>query len=194
MSSCISAPSSSADWMVRPGTISDAMTKPDGSRVYLDAVVIGKIRAKQSPGYLVVYEPFSPKDRLIVLAQPALELRVGQTVDVEGSLTTLRNGYRAITDGTVHGYLDREGRLMLRGGMIKGFLAPRPWPWKTDLTVESPSQSAEASVEPDPTLEDDPTYCPTISDIFEASAPAQTASVLAPSCPPRKPFRMQPRR
>ena len=181
MSSCVYATSSAAGWMVRPGTISDAMTKSDGSLVYLDAVVVDKIRARQSPGYMVVYEPFSPKDRLIVLTQPAPEMRLGQTVDVEGTITTLGNGYRAIINPTIYGYLDREGRLMLRGGTIKGFIAPTPWPWKTDLTVESASQSAEASVEPDPAPDDDPTYYPTISDIFEACAAAEGSTAQTQS-------------
>ena len=169
-------------WAARPGTIGHAMTLPDGSHVYIDAVLVDKIRAKVSPGYLVVHECFAPGDRLIVLTRPAPELRLGETVDVEGTITTLPNGHRAIINPTVYGYLDAQGRLLLHGP-LKGFNSPIAWPWKTDLTASSAlteSMATAIPAEPDPDPDEAPSYYPTISDVLEVAA-APTEGLTAKS-------------
>ena len=82
----------SSDWRARPGTIRYSLSLPDSSHVYLDAVRISKIRARQSPAYVVVSEFFSWQDKLILLTPPSPELRISQTVDVEGDMATLDCG------------------------------------------------------------------------------------------------------
>jgi hypothetical protein len=74
----------SIDWQSREGTVKWTEGLTDGTHVYLDAVEISRIRAQQSPAYIVIAECFSWKDKLVAFIQPSLELRVGQTVDVEG--------------------------------------------------------------------------------------------------------------
>lgn len=47
----LSAPSgwaSAPNWMLRPGTAGHALSLSDGSRVYLDAVIVEKIKHKQN--------------------------------------------------------------------------------------------------------------------------------------------------
>jgi len=135
----------SPGWMQRVGTIGHAVTLQDGSHVYLDAVEISKIRSSQTPPYIVIAECFSARDKIAVLTPPGPELRVGQTVDVEGDLATLDSGDRAITNATVWGYTDSSGTLLYHGPLIKGLLEPAPWAWKTDLTVAaSPARSSAA--------------------------------------------------
>ena len=168
MSSCITTPATS-DWMTRPGTISHAMMMPDGAHVYLDAVVVDKIRAKIEPAYFVIRECLKPNDRPIVLTQPSPDLRLNQTVDVEGTLTTLPNGHRAVVSTTVWGYLDRNGDLM-EHEILKGFMQAIPWPNKTDLTVSASASEAEitaSSKEPNPDPDDEPVYCADVCDITE---------------------------
>ena len=48
-------------WTERVGTIANARSLPDGTRVYLDAEGIMKIEAKQQPAYFAIAEPFSRK-------------------------------------------------------------------------------------------------------------------------------------
>ena len=127
----------SPGWMQRVGTIGNALSLADCSHVYLDAVDISKIRASQTPPYIVIAECFSARDRISVLTQPAPELRVGQTVDIEGDLTTLDSGDRGLTNVTVWGYTDSLGNLLYHGPLIKGIDAPTPWGYKVDLTVNS---------------------------------------------------------
>lgn len=88
-------------WMSRPGTIAHALSLPDGSHVCLDSEVVDKIRAKQTVPYFVIHECFSSGDRLVVLTPPSPDLRMGQTIDVEGTITTLQGGCRAIVSPTV---------------------------------------------------------------------------------------------
>ena len=133
----------SPGWQTREGTIGNALSLADGSHVYLDAVEISKIRSSRTPPYIVIAECFSAPDKIIVLTEPSPELRMGQTVDIEGDLMTLDSGVRAITDATVWGYTDGSGTLLYHGPLIKGIDAPTPWDYKVDLTVPlSKSRSA----------------------------------------------------
>lgn len=173
----------SPEWMVRPGTIGQAVTLPSGSHVSLDAVEVDKIRAKQAEPYFTIHECFAPGQRLIVLSVPDSRLRMNQTVDVSGTITVLANGDKAITDATIQGYADRNGKLLYHGPLIKGLLEPTPWEWKTDLTVVSSrantAQSSTASPsEPDTTPADAPDYYPHIADITgdQSSQSSQTQS------------------
>lgn len=150
----------------RPGTVAHSTTLADGSAVALDTVVVDKIRAKAETPYLVVREFYRSKDRIIVVTPPSPLLRLGQTVDVAGTLSTLPNGNRVITDPTVTGYTDKTGKL-LRSAVPKGLLKPAPWEWKTDLTVRSKSVSApitSTSPEPNTTPLPGPTRYATIHD------------------------------
>ncbi len=76
----------------------------DGQRVTLSAVWVDKVSVK--PSYIVVREPWSADERIVVLSDKPLSLQRWQTVDVEGVLTTLRNGYRAIVATKRHLYPD----------------------------------------------------------------------------------------
>ena len=168
--------------MLRQGTIGHALSLEDGSRVYLDAVVVDKIKAKQDPPYFTIRECFAAADRLVVLTSPSLQLRLGQTIDVEGTISTLENGSRAIVDPTVHGYTDVDGKLLRHGPLIKGILGPTPWQWKVDLTGKTGTDRATGSVPifPDTTPVQRPSYYPTIADIIAADS-AQTPALGAQS-------------
>ena len=48
--------SAAPDWVDRPGTIANAISQPDGTLVYLDAVIVSKIKGRQNPGYFVIHE------------------------------------------------------------------------------------------------------------------------------------------
>ena len=154
--------------MQRVGTIGHALTLEDNSHVYLDAVEISKSRSSQTPSYVVAVECFSPHDRIVVLVQPAPELRVGETVDVEGDLTTLESGDRAIVNATIWGYTDSSGTLLYHGPLIKGLLGPTPWEWKTNLSAESQSPRTESEPEPPGEVSTDSSvnvvFCSTIAD------------------------------
>ena len=177
---------STSNWMQREGTIGHALTLDDGAKVYLDAVLIGKIRAKLPTPYFTVYEPYNSKDRLIVLTPPSPELRMGMTVDIEGALTTLPNKQRAIISSTVWGYTSKEGALLRYGPFLKGMLRPTPWQWKADLTVEAKEGTSvpipPSAIEPNTTPAEAPTYYRSISDILNnRSAQTQTHGVGAQS-------------
>ncbi len=145
----------SFDWQTRAGTIEWAKGLADGTHVYLDAEEISKIRAQQSPAYIVVQECFSANDKIIVLTQPSLLLRVGQTVDIEGDLTTLDSGDRAIINATVWGYTDSSGTLLYHGPLVKGIGAPTPWAYKIDLTVTSSGFASTEQSQLQPAPSDD---------------------------------------
>lgn len=138
-----SAAQATSGWMERPGSVKYALSQADGSHIYLDAVKVNKIRAQQTPSYFVVSEFFSYHDTLITLTLPNALLRRGQTVDIEGDLTTLDSGDRALTSVTVWGYTDSAGNLLYNGPLLKGLLEPTPWQWKTDLTVSPPIDRQE---------------------------------------------------
>ncbi len=165
--------SAQTSWDSRPGTIRNALTLQDGSHVVLDAEIVDKIRARQIPAYFTITECFDRTSRLVVLTQPSPDLRMGQTVDVEGSMATLDDGQRAVVDVTVYGYTDKDGNLLYHGPLIKGPWAPEPWEWKVDLTVSSsesgssPSQQSEmlppGEVSTDSSVE--VVTCATIADV-----------------------------
>lgn len=134
------AASASFDWQSREGTINWAKELADGTHVYLDAVRISKIRAQQTPAYIVISECFA-QDKLIVFTQANPLLKIGQTVDIEGDLITLESGEHALTNVTVWGYCASDGTLLYFGPLIKGLLRPIPWQWKTNLTEQTASES-----------------------------------------------------
>ena len=127
----------SGAWSERPGTINNAMTLADGATINLDAVCVEKIRGDQNPAYFVARECFDPDSRIVVLITPPASLRYGQTVDITGTLTTLSNGYRAIENPSIYGYLDSNGNLLYHGPLVKGIEEPTPWPWKELLNPSS---------------------------------------------------------
>ncbi len=128
--------------MVRPGTISHARTLADGSSISLDAECVDKIVTGSAPAYFVIRECFDSNSRILVMTQPPPELRMGQTVDVEGVISTLSDGQRAIISPTVYGYTDSEGNLLYHGPLVKGPWQPIAWEWKVDLTVHARAMSA----------------------------------------------------
>ncbi len=154
--------------------ISRAVSLPDGSHVSLRLEEIVKI--KNDPAYIVIAEPFHRKDRLICLTYPSPELRLGQVIDVEGDLTTLANGARALQNVTVWGYASESGELTYHPSIIKHLSDENPWPWgKIDLTDRSAvSGSSAASVSPDEPNSDPaegPTYYSRIGNAFESANP-----------------------
>ncbi|MHB9035180.1 MAG: RHS repeat domain-containing protein, partial [Armatimonadota bacterium] len=164
---------SSLPWGTRQGTIASAKMLPDGSYVYLDAENVVKIKAQESDPYFLIAEPFEQGTRLVVLTPPSPELRLGQTVDIEGTITTLEDGLtRAIIGATVWGYTDAEGKLLCHGPLIKGLLERTPWQWMVNLTVgieaiDAPAVVSEApNVDPAPA----PSFYPEIADIIVPSS------------------------
>ncbi|MHB1459427.1 MAG: RHS repeat domain-containing protein, partial [Armatimonadota bacterium] len=164
------------DWMSRNGTILNARLLPDGSHVYLDAEDIVKIKTSASTPYILVAEAFSQKDRLIVLTDPSPLLRLGQLVDIEGDLTTLPSGDRAIENVTVWGYTDKNGVLLTRGGpLCKGIPQATPWSYKVDLTIRSTRGTAvtsevTSSEAPNTTPAEGPTRYSRIADVLNAES------------------------
>ncbi|MHB1459396.1 MAG: hypothetical protein ACYC0V_20995, partial [Armatimonadota bacterium] len=171
-----------SDWLIA-SEISNAVSLPGGSHVHLNLEDIIKI--KTDPAYIVIAEPFSGKDRLICLTSPNSELRLGQVVDVEGDLTTLPNGARALQNVTVWGYTSESGELKDHPSIIKAFpdFAQQSWPWKVDLTVRD-SMASKASTlsvsvssdEPNSDPAEGPTFYPRISGTSESTT-TQTQGV-----------------
>lgn len=138
-------------WMQREGTLYHAMMLVDGSHIYIDAVIIYKIKTEVSPAYFTIHEVYQTKDlksAISVLTPPSPQLRLGQTVDIEGDITTLPNGQRAITNVTVYGYTDKEGKLLRHGPMIKGVYKRTLWPYMVDLTVWPKIEEPEQLISP----------------------------------------------
>jgi len=182
-----SAGATPPDWMMRQGSIGWALTQSDNTLVNVDCVVIDKIKAKQQPGYLVIRECFSYKDRVVVLTPPNQALRLGMNVDVSGTLITLPNGCRAIVSPTVLGYTDEDGVLLTHGGpFIKGLLQPAPWEWKVDLTLHedtgtmssmsTPQTISPNDDEPNATPAEGASYYASVAEILEAQSSTQTAT------------------
>ena len=155
-------------WINRPGTIAEAVSHDDGTEVYLDAVTVDKIKARQNPSYFVIKETFDSKSRIIVYAAAPAELRRGQTVDVGGILSTLPNGQRAIINPRIVGYLNAAGDLMVRGGVIKPLSTATNWQWKADLTPAGPPENGETLLAGEPNIDPlpKPVFEPTISGIL----------------------------
>ena len=163
--------SGNSNWTCRPGTVQYALAQSDGSHVYLDSVKINKIRAQQTPSYVVVSEFFSYHDTLITLTQANPLLRRAQTVDMEGDLTTLDSGDRALTNVTVWGYTDSSGNLLYNGPLLKGIFEPTPWQWKVDLTVSPPTgRQRSDSTQQDEVSDDTPSEVLVCSSIAEAKS------------------------
>jgi hypothetical protein len=131
------------DWMTRPGTINHAMAQPDGTHVYLDAVRIDKNKPNQRISYFVVDECFGRSNRIIVLAALPAGFRLDQTIDIEGTLGTSRNGHRVILHPTIYAYLSRQGQVLYHGPLIKGLLEPTHWEWKQAFAA-APSMDPSA--------------------------------------------------
>ena len=56
-------------------------------------------------------------------------------LDVEGDMTTLSDGSRAIINAKVYGYTDSDGNLLYNGPLLKGLDSATPWDWMVNLTV-----------------------------------------------------------
>jgi len=175
----------SFDWQAREGTVKWADGLANGTHVYLDAVEISKIRAQQSPAYIVIAECFSWRDKLVSFTQPSPDLRIGQTVDVEGDLITTESGDRALTNVTVWGYCDpKDGTTLLyHGPLIKGLLEPTPWDYKVNLTVAPQALRSETPLQPGEVTTDSSTEVEFCSTIAEAKA-KDTGSLVLIRCHP----------
>ncbi|MDO8586901.1 MAG: hypothetical protein Q7T82_07655 [Armatimonadota bacterium] len=132
----------SPSWMQRPGTIAHACAQPDGIHVYLDAVIVDKIKARQEPAYFVVREPWASDSRIVVSVKPPSVLRMGFVVDIDGVMGTLATGERTILDARVIGYFNAGGELLQYAKVLKGYLAPTPWQWKAELTDPTVSSAS----------------------------------------------------
>ncbi len=156
-----------ADWMVRPGTIAHAKTLSDGASVSLDAELVDQIVTTDYPAHLVIRECFDRNARIVVVAEPSSDLRPGQIVDVQGVMSTLADGQRAIISPSIYGYTDRYGNLLYHGPLVKGPSQPIPWDWKVDLTdgVGRMSGMMEGSEEPETLQSMAATSCSTIAEL-----------------------------
>lgn len=172
-SHCLAATS---EWATRPGTVGNTLSPDvqDGTSIYLDAVIVDKIRARRTPHYFTVRECFDAKSKIVVNIPAPAELRYGQTIDVSGVLIRLPDGNRAIGNASVFAYLSKDGDILYHGPLIKGPWKAIHWPYKIDLIASVDTASA-ASLSP---LPDDPippgepntdsgsgpVYCATIAD------------------------------
>ncbi len=181
-------------WNMRVGTIGWLRTLDPSSHahIYLDAEDIVKIKAKLPTPYILIAEPFSLQDRLILEIQPSPLLRLMQTVDIEGDVTISSDtGQITLENVTVWGYTDSAGCLLYRGPLIKGLLSPTPWDWLVNLTVQTQLQSvhaaaSEAPGEPNANLSAGPTFYPRVADVVSPSA-SQTQGAQAQSYYPNVP-------
>ena len=123
----------------RDGCIGAALNFPDGSAVSLDCVQVSKIITHASPQYYVCQEIFSPQDKIIMLVTPSPLLKIGAILDVQGSLTTLDNGFRALTNVQYWAYTDEQGNILCNAPIMKGINAPAYWAYKTCLSSSSNS-------------------------------------------------------
>ncbi len=129
------------------------------------------VKIKNAPAYIVIAEPFSRADRLICLTNPSFQLRLGQVIDVEGDLTTLPGGARALENVTVWGYASKTGELTYHPLIIKWLPLLVEWPGsRIDLTVgmstsaSAASTAAVSSNEPNSDPAAGPRFYPQIGD------------------------------
>ncbi len=96
----------SATCPTRPGTIEHAKAQADDTDVLLDVVRVTKVRAEQTPAYIVVSEYGAcDNNKIIVECCPSTALRVNQQVEVSGKTATVA-GQQRIVNATVKGYLN----------------------------------------------------------------------------------------
>ncbi len=96
---------------------------------------------------------------------------------LEGVLTTLRNGYRAIAATDITAYTDAQNRFTTIPIPAKSYDGPAgPWPWKKDVEIDSAlsfqSTAPTAGFMDDPGLpnpEPEPPYTPTPSEPEEGT-------------------------
>lgn len=141
------------DWLARPGTIAHAIGQPDGTVVYLDDVSIVKLKGSQNPAYFVVQEIWAADSRIIVSAIPPDALRLGQYVDIEGTLGTLPNSMRVILNPRVIGYYDQFGNLLKGGPRMKSITGITPWLWKADIALPTETVPSGEPLPGEPNLD-----------------------------------------
>lgn len=92
----------------RPGTIEHTNALPDESDVLLDMVKITKIRAHNSPAYLVVSDYGAcDSNKIVVEYCPSSDVRLGMWVEVSGKIA-IANGKSRIVNAVVKAYLKDE--------------------------------------------------------------------------------------
>ncbi|GEM_PF-1316853 len=91
-------------------SVQEALSVPLGTSVSLKGVFVDKATGK--PPYIVVREPWAAGERIVVLLSGAPGVSLQQTIDVTGSITLLRNGYRAIENAGIFAYTDRAGKVI----------------------------------------------------------------------------------
>ena len=141
------------EWLTRPGTIADAISQPDGTTVYLDDVTVAKIKGNQNPAYFVVQEKWEVSSRIIVSAVPPDVLRLGQDVDIEGTVGTLANGQRAIINPRVIGYYSESGELLKKSSVMKSLFGITAWQWKAEIALPTDDNSAGDPVAGEPNID-----------------------------------------
>lgn len=84
-----------------------ALSLTPGSQITLTGVLVDKVE----PLYIVVREPWSDTQHLIVLTSAEPTLQRWQTVDVSGLLVTLPTGKRAVQANSIQCYTDSRGKI-----------------------------------------------------------------------------------
>ncbi|MDI6813665.1 MAG: hypothetical protein QMD10_09025 [Desulfitobacteriaceae bacterium] len=134
----------SADWLLwQPGSISQALSKPDGTPVNVDAVVLTSIQQGDRAWVLVVREPWASDIIIHALCKPIKQLTVYQTVDLQGIMGTFPDGRRVLLCRQIAIYLDKNGYPACVPP-IKGILDISAWPWKVWLDTKANVTEAEA--------------------------------------------------
>ncbi|MBP6964414.1 MAG: PQQ-binding-like beta-propeller repeat protein [Armatimonadetes bacterium] len=119
------------DYAAGPGTIGYALTQPDGARASLTMVIIGRV----DTAGVSVHEWWDKTTSLPALFSPPPGLLPGQTIDLEGVMTTLPRGGRAVLCDRIAYYLDRYGYLAPAVPPLKGLFDASVWPTRGWLEV-----------------------------------------------------------
>ena len=113
------------------GTVQYALDRADGTRVSLTMVVVGAVNSSG----VSVHEWWDKTTPIAAIFDPPPSLRAGQTIDLEGWMTTLPNGRRAVLAERIAFYLDSRGSVTSALPPMKGILDPSVWPAKGWIPV-----------------------------------------------------------
>ena len=158
---CASAAQALPAWEDRPGTVVNTLGLPDGSRVFLDAVMVDRVMGP----WIFVRDPWSGQPLLAVYGYAPVER--WQSLDIAGTKTATAGG-SVLVAGSISAYVDSKGGVM--PPMPKTRL-PWEWPFMQALPVSSAAMTASVPSPPDPTpLENTTSYSPTAPEGSVAAA------------------------
>lgn len=123
------------------GSIAHALRQPDGAKVSIYTAEVTSVPENASAFCIVIRDPILTWVQVPVFCDALPDLRPGRTVDVEGVITTLRTGERAILAEKIGFYLDDKGRVCSLPP-VGHTVDISAWPWKSSIDVDSASTGA----------------------------------------------------